>query len=1028
MDHKDNLSEKDLEYQRYLQELEDPNYQAYQEDNNLTDQELRKRTGLSQDKLENILFTRIEKVNPDELIDAASKLRVINKITITDHYQQAHSDITNELILDLLKAKINGLERMRPDKKYENRDKLSPARLKVIYMPVPTLGGRFNTFAKEEEDAIESFMTELALICAEVQQKNIIQAKVYAQIEDFFVTTTRSRQVVRTNESKGRKTISYEEPLLEIPDMTKGSFASQVSEQAPEIMISEGIPLIDQEETEDPAAVAHLINAFPGVEIQFKQFLPRFQKTAEIVQQEEEQLPIVKEVVDDDISEKEYLCLKQENPNQIKKTGGVFKDKLILRLADCESLIEAFSKKIKMLPVARINQVVGYTDLKQKMADFVDGYNELIEEGIEPPSQMFLLLGPPGVGKTFIVEMLAQAMDRPSETISMNGKKETSVFFGVPQEYAGAGTGEIIKNMCQSKDRAMVFLFDEFEKCDKLVQKVLGNITDAMVNKKFKDVFFDYPVPINNLIIFCTANYPEDIEPFLLSRLTPVQVKPLNFAERIKAAKGMLAYNFKKYKIIDLQGNVELDASDPARNRTAYENYPVNGTCTRKNESYNIDNFGQTRSQITWLYIPKKSLTGTLDLSGFDNLEYLNCSNNQLTELKLNNCNKLKELGCSNNQLTQIIYPTNPENVTYLSIGDNKLNSNLTVFSQFKNLKTLYLDNNRITGSLEPLKNLPLTRLNISNTDIDSAGFNKEQTKTLVAAGFKPNNYETAKKELTENIKSLAVQAKLELIPYNQFTNIEYLAKANKEIVLKTLTNSQHLNLNFLKEITNHKAFNDKDRFVVKYHGITQNPDTKEYSMVMDYIPHAEGLKSIHKKGLAHCDLHPSNVLNRKAFNNTFCYLTDLGLSRLVSEENEEGKIYGQLLANCYPYSDLDFSDEVAQAFSAVKIYSNFKQRPSTEELYNFIKNWHQEIKNNQDTLFNQQYLAIKEAYDNFSLNTVYQIHPTATTSRLIDTKTITQQLQKLEASKGVDLVEIPEDIEQEQQIAQIIHNPPQEF
>ena len=47
---------------------------GYQEDNNLSDKKLRERTGLSQRKLEDILFTRIEKVNSDELINVASKL------------------------------------------------------------------------------------------------------------------------------------------------------------------------------------------------------------------------------------------------------------------------------------------------------------------------------------------------------------------------------------------------------------------------------------------------------------------------------------------------------------------------------------------------------------------------------------------------------------------------------------------------------------------------------------------------------------------------------------------------------------------------------------------------------------------------------------------------------------------------------------------------------------------------------------------------------------------------------------------
>jgi hypothetical protein len=95
---KKSLSEKE-EFEKILQEIEDPNYQGgswdlpenptplekakyelcekilgYQEDNNLTDQELRQKTNLSQAKLEDILFTRIEKVNSDELINAVSKL------------------------------------------------------------------------------------------------------------------------------------------------------------------------------------------------------------------------------------------------------------------------------------------------------------------------------------------------------------------------------------------------------------------------------------------------------------------------------------------------------------------------------------------------------------------------------------------------------------------------------------------------------------------------------------------------------------------------------------------------------------------------------------------------------------------------------------------------------------------------------------------------------------------------------------------------------------------------------------------
>ena len=52
------------------------------------------------------------------------KRKIIEEITITDYplKKRGREWITKELILDLLKEKINGIKRMRPRKRYENRD------------------------------------------------------------------------------------------------------------------------------------------------------------------------------------------------------------------------------------------------------------------------------------------------------------------------------------------------------------------------------------------------------------------------------------------------------------------------------------------------------------------------------------------------------------------------------------------------------------------------------------------------------------------------------------------------------------------------------------------------------------------------------------------------------------------------------------------------------------------------------------------------------------------------------------------
>lgn len=207
-----------------------------------------------------------------------------------------------------------------------------------------------------------------------------------------------------------------------------------------------------------------------------------------------------------------------------------------------------------LIGAGRINQVVGFSEFKRIFADFVDGYNDLVQDNLQDkiPSQMFLLLGPPGVGKSYISTIIAESIEWEIEIISMNGKKDPSVFFGVPQEWAGAGCGEILKAMIKHKSRALIVLLDEFEKCDKQVQQVLGNLTDKGLNKKFKDVFFDFPVPINEIIWFCTANYAKQIEPFIYSRLTPIQIKPLSYDERLQIAHDLINYNFNSYKIADL--------------------------------------------------------------------------------------------------------------------------------------------------------------------------------------------------------------------------------------------------------------------------------------------------------------------------------------------------------------------------------------------------------------------------------------------------------------------------------------------
>lgn len=214
----------------------------------------------------------------------------------------------------------------------------------------------------------------------------------------------------------------------------------------------------------------------------------------------------------------------------------------------------------------------------------------------------------------------------------------------------------------------------------------------------------------------------------------------------------------------------------------------------------------------------------------------------------------------------------------------------------------------------------------------------------------------------SRQLKATSYLQMLEWISYEQFTNIEhietggfskiYKAKwktgyitqwgthaprswdkewkrcSKNTIILKSLNNSQNISVNLLKEITYNKMINcEKKRSESgdNCYGISQDPKTKDYIMVMKYFQHGslrnyltsdelepdyvrgyrrllvaklEQLESlalelsfIHGLGLVHRDLHSGNILG---YEKRFLHIADLGLCRPVNESDEE-KIYGVL-------------------------------------------------------------------------------------------------------------------------------------
>ncbi|GBB93425.1 hypothetical protein RclHR1_02170006 [Rhizophagus clarus] len=90
----------------------------------------------------------------------------------------------------------------------------------------------------------------------------------------------------------------------------------------------------------------------------------------------------------------------------------------------------------------------------------------------------------------------------------------------------------------------------------------------------------------------------------------------------------------------------------------------------------------------------------------------------------------------------------------------------------------------------------------------------------------------------------------LKWIPYNEFCNIKYIArggfgevysaervingKYDKLVALKGLNNSKNVTLEFMNEITLHNKIGNSLP-IIRFYGITQDPETKNYMMVLEY-------------------------------------------------------------------------------------------------------------------------------------------------------------------------------------------------
>src|SRR5438445_12270716 len=75
--------------------------------------------------------------------------------------------------------------------------------------------------------------------------------------------------------------------------------------------------------------------------------------------------------------------------------------------------------------------VVGYNEFKDKMRLYLVNLAQDIRQGKKTEQTIYVLLGPPGIGKSFISEKVAEGMGRILINVDLGGRSDTGILEGV---------------------------------------------------------------------------------------------------------------------------------------------------------------------------------------------------------------------------------------------------------------------------------------------------------------------------------------------------------------------------------------------------------------------------------------------------------------------------------------------------------------------------------------------------------------------------------------------------------------------